>query len=343
MIPTYSRYFAALRGAVRCHGHAINPEKSKLPCHPAILVFAISTAVWTAALPTTALATKMTTAGSGDEIPMVHAIPPSRADSAVRDFDQPSYAFVNPLAQGSTPLVVYLPGTGASPSPTSVMGTFASRLGYRVLVLEYNNEPSISMVCPDDPDPRCSERFREMRTTGEGAFEAQHNPRAESIEARLRAALAFLDRQYPTEAWGQYLVDGEPNWSRMVLSGLSQGAGMAAYIAHRHVVHRVVLFSSPWDVTGVDKHPAPWLSEPSQTPASRWFAEYHENEKTARLISNAYQALGIPQKNIWVFRLDLPASAARQNDANPFHSITTRDRRYEPQWRLMFGDPWQGP
>ncbi len=281
-------------------------------------------------------------AENGNSDLQVYAVIPSQADSRVRNYDQPSYAILNPAAPKSTPLVVYLPGTAGTPSPTSIIGNFVARLGYRALVLTYNDKPSISQVCPRDPDPNCSQRFREMRTTGEGGFDQETNPPAEAIVPRLRAALTWLGRHYPDAGWDQYLVNGDPNWPRLVLSGLSQGAGMAAYLAHRHPVDRVVLFSSPWDTTGQDQHPAPWLYEPSQTPRDRWFAEYHERENTARLIANAYQALNIPRDHIFVFQHDLPMQARGANASNPFHAITTHDPRYVPQWRAMFGDPVEG-
>ncbi len=88
---------------------------------------------------------------------------------------------------------------------------------------------------------------------------------------RLVKLLQYLDVQHPDEHWGDYLIGGEPNWSRIVISGHSQGAGMAAYIAKRKAVARVVLFSSPWDYVKSSRQPAPWLSETSATPPERWF------------------------------------------------------------------------
>ena len=299
----------------------------------------IQIAILINSVPFSAIAASRLSGQSQDQALQVHSIKPSLADNQVKNFDQPSYAFIGPKTAPQAPLVVFLPATGVFPSPSSVIGTFAAQLGFRSLVLEYNDEPSISQICPDDPNPKCSELFRLMRTTGDGEYGPEHNSVAESIETRLRSALALLDKQYPDENWGQYLSGTEPNWSRMVVSGLSQGAGMAAFLAHRHKVDRVVLFSSPWDVTGPDHHPAPWLSEPSATPQNRWFAEYHAREDTAAFISNAYKALQIPGDHIKVFRLDLPDRSNVSPDSNPFHSITTRDQRYAPQWKYMFGKP----
>jgi hypothetical protein len=97
-----------------------------------------------------------------------------------------------------------------------------------------------------------------------------------------------------------------------------------------------VLVSSPWDVAGDDHHPAPWLSQASQTPPDRWWAEYHEKEATAGLIRNAYAALRIPPDHIRIFTQDLP-SDFHGKSPNPYHVNTIRDGRYAPDWRIMFG------
>ena len=174
-----------------------------------------------------------------------------------------------------------------------------------------------------------------MRIYGTGNSRTVANPPAEAIVARLVAALRALDRQAPREGWGAYLDGDQPRWDRILVSGLSQGAGMAAFIAKQHLVYRVVLFSSPWDWTGPDRHPAPWLSGPSATPMDRWQAEYHRRERTAPQIAAAYQALGIPADHVRIFDRDLPAGAPQ--DGNPYHGSTVRDPGYEPQWRAMYG------
>jgi hypothetical protein len=112
---------------------------------------------------------------------------------------------------------------------------------------------------------------------------------------------------------------------------------MAAFIAKHHAVRRAVLFSSPWETTGADRRPAPWLSEPSATPMDRWYAEYNAHENTADLIKAAYGALHIPADHIRVFSLDLPPGVG--NSPNPYHGATAHDPRYAPEWRILFGTP----
>ena len=261
-----------------------------------------------------------------------HMIVPSRADPAVRQFDKPNVALTDARLPPDAPLAVFMPGTGGWPENTLVMLGTIERQGYRTIGLEYDDEPPGTDLCPRDPNPACHADFREMRSYGTGRFPKSPNPVAEAIVPRLVALLKALDAAAPTEGWGGYLDGDQPRWDRIVLSGLSQGAGMAAYIAKTHAVRRVVLFSSPWDVTGRDQRPAPWLSTPSATPMDRWYASYHAREKTVPLIRAAYGALRLPAEHIHVLNHDLPPGA-NPNGPNPFHGNTIRDTRYAADWR----------
>jgi predicted esterase len=256
--------------------------------------------------------------------------------SAHTDFDQPSYVIYDP-AHAAAPLVVFLPGTGGKPSNAADLMTVVAGQGYRVLGLAYDDVPAVAQVCPRDPDPDCSAAFRQMRVDGTRASGRVHNPPAEAIIPRLVTALRALVKSDPDHGWDQYLDGDQPRWERIVVSGLSQGAGMAAYIAKHHAVRRVVLFSSPWDVTGADHHPAPWLSATSQTPPERWYAEYHRRELTAALIVRAYVAMAIPADHIRVFDHDLPAAMGERRSENPYHGATIRDVSYAADWRALFG------
>jgi hypothetical protein len=117
---------------------------------------------------------------------------------------------------------------------------------------------------------------------------------------------------------------------------MSQGAGMAAFIAKRSLTRRVVLFSSPWDTWGPKQRPAPWLSDKSATPPNRWFAEYHRREKTAAQIARAYARLGIPADHIWLFNENLPVDMTYISN-NPYHVSTISNFAYMDRWLMMFG------
>jgi hypothetical protein len=267
-----------------------------------------------------------------------YQVKPSDADPAVTQFDEPNLVLRPTQVAAVTPLVVFLPGTGGRPMGGRLVLQAAAEQGYPAIGLQYNNTPAVAQVCPRDPDPACSSDFRRMRLFGDGPSKAANNSRAESIQARLTALLIKLDKDHPSEGWGGYLKGGAPDWSRIVVSGLSQGAGMAAWIARQTLVARVVLFSSPWDFTQPGQTLAPWIDGPGATPAARWYAAYNSRENTADLLVQSYSRLGVPADHVRVFSLDLQPGAP-ENAQNPYHGAGIRDPRYIEDWRFLYGKP----
>ncbi len=273
-------------------------------------------------------------------------IRPSTTDPSIKRFDLPNYVVFAASVKPGAPLLVFMPGTGGRPANTTEFADVAARQGYRVIGLEYTDTPAVGQVCPRNPDPRCAGAMREKRIFGDDATEVIDDPADESIVNRLTKLLAFLDREHPDGGWAQYVANGQPDWARIAVSGLSQGAGMAAYIAKKTTVARVVLFSSPWDFRGRFRELAPWISGGSgATPPERWFAAYHEKEPTADLIERAYRALRIPANQIRKFTLE-PAMArgvpAKYHPSGVANGATPRlpdgTPAYAGDWRFLVGD-----
>jgi hypothetical protein len=271
----------------------------------------------------------------------VQCIKPSDTDPAIKRFDRVNYVLFNQATPSSANLMVFLTGTfGRPPGPIAFLHA-AADAGYRVISLDYNDEPAVNVYCPLKP-PACSASFRRMRVYGDGISidPSFDNSGAESIVNRLIKLLAYLDREDPQQNWASYLDKGMPNWSRIALAGQSQGAGMAAYIAKRQAVARVILFSSPWDFVapnGRFQMMAPWLAIPSATPAERWFGGYHQRENQAKLLAKSYAALRIPPQNIRVFKGDLPASQTAGQDKNPFHGQGLMNPVYAEERAFFLG------
>lgn len=276
---------------------------------------------------------------------VVYRIAPSAADSTIRRFDEPNYIVFAPQVRDSAPLLVFLPGTGGRPQNTSDFANVAARQGYRVIGLAYDDEPAVAALCPRDPDPNCSEKVRRKRIFGDDVTSLIDDRPEESVVSRLTSLLVTLGRQHPAEGWQQYVVNGQPNWPRIAVSGLSQGAGMAAYIAQRTRVARAILFSSPWDNYGRQHTLAPWVRRGAgATPPDAWYAAYHEREATAPIIAEAYRALGVPSSHVRAFTLE-PAAA---RSANPYHPsvvgngatprLADGTPAYLDEWRFLLGD-----
>jgi hypothetical protein len=275
-----------------------------------------------------------------------YLVPPEYTDSAIHRFIEPHYVVLDRRLPSSAPLLVFMPGTGGRPQGTTDFANLAAQRGYRVIGLEYTDTPAVAAICPRVPDPRCSERVRQKRIYGDDATSLIDDRPEESIVHRLTALLVALQRDHPAEGWDGYLDNGQPNWPRIAVSGLSQGAGMAAYIAQRTRVARVILFSSPWDNYGPRHTLAPWLMRGSgATPPELWFGAYHEREAMASTIAAAYSALGVPPAHVRVFTLE-PAAGASGN--NPYHPSVVGNRptprtadgtpAYLDEWRFLLGD-----
>lgn len=272
-----------------------------------------------------------------------HWIEPQRADSSIKRFTEPSYIVYSAGLSDSAPLLVYLPGTNGEPRRATLFANTAAQQGYRVIALTYDDVPAVQQVCPRDPDPRCAERFRTRRIFGTGGFNQIDDKPQESIVNRLVTLLRLLDREHPNEGWRGYIRGDEPAWNRIAVSGLSQGAGMAAFIAQRHEVARVILFSSPWDSYGRQRELAPWIRKGhGATPKDRWFGSYHAKEPTADLIRRSYSELEIPRDHIRVFTLQ-PNGKAEFHPSGVSNGATPRaadgSPAYLEDWKFMLGKP----
>ncbi|MBL4636704.1 MAG: hypothetical protein JKY56_22835 [Kofleriaceae bacterium] len=148
-------------------------------------------------------------------------------------------------------LWVHFGGSGGQPTNTENIGSAAMSSGYRYISLAYPNEPSIGSrcSCPDGPRPAdCPGLVRHQVIYGSDISPYFNMIASESIENRLMALLRTLDESRPTEGWGDFLLpNGGPDWTKMALSGFSQGGGMAGFIARDHLVQRVLYFSKASD------------------------------------------------------------------------------------------------
>jgi hypothetical protein len=208
-----------------------------------------------------------------------YRVAPTDTDPAIQRYNEPHVVVFDRETVANAPLLLFMTGTGANPAGVDDFLTLAATLGYRAISLSYNNRPAVANVCRKDPDAECSSKFRQKRIFGEDVTAQVDDTPEESIVRRLVKLLGALDKQHPIEKWGQYLDGDAPRWQRIAVAGHSQGAGMAAYIAQRRRVARVVLLSGPEDHSGDRgaERLAPWIRVGNgATPAALWFAAYHK-------------------------------------------------------------------
>ena len=113
--------------------------------------------------------------------------------------------------------------------------------------------------------------------------------RANSIDNRLTKLLERLTLDHPEEGWSQFLNDGEPNWSQIVLSGFSFGGSEAAMLAKLHRVNRVTLFAAPRDADATaGGQPPPWVAL-GETPSERYYGLVHQQDPLSALTLTSWR------------------------------------------------------
>lgn len=180
-------------------------------------------------------------------------------------------------------LFVMLPGTGAIPRFYRQVVRTGSARGWHGIGLTYPNDVAVSDLCAGSPDPDCAGRVRREIITGEDASPLVAVGRDGSVIGRLEDLIVHLHATYPTEGWGGLLQAGRLDWSRVTVAGHSQGSGHAAYLGKLFTLDRVVMFSGPSDVGLSVVTPAPWLSLPALTPASRHYGFTHTADELVPL------------------------------------------------------------
>ena len=247
---------------------------------------------------------------------------------------------------GEGRLLVFIGGGRSLAAHTASPFLHAALEGsYRVLAIDYRYDPPGTSLC-EPAAPPCFEKYRAQKVFGIGKLPGLEVTQAESILHRTEAALSTLDRTYPSEGWGTYLRAGVVRWDKVTISGFSQGAGLAAFLAKRVPVARVVLLSSPWDHYDRTGTLASWLATSSATPPDRWWGVYAAAEPQAAWLAQAYSALDIPPAHVFVLH-GKPRDASNDTGTMPYHWSVVGQRftpqapngswLYLPIWRRVLG------
>ena len=247
---------------------------------------------------------------------VIECINPSDTSPNLPSINRLDFVMYNQNSPRGSKLFLWMNGTQGKLNPGPAGGSVkplrvAVDLGYRAISVPYNNQQSVVSICSHDPDPDCSAIIRKHRL-----FDGP-----ESISKRVIALLQYLDKREPNLFWSDYLKDGHIRWDLVAVSGQSQGAGMAAFIAHHHLVDRAILFSAPSDFQKTRNGwiLAPWVFEPSKTPPDRWFGGFHVRESAAMKLNKAYTALNIPESHIRRFSLDLDEKTKARVPSSEYH------------------------
>ncbi len=222
---------------------------------------------------------------------------PGVTDSAINVALDPHVAInPSPAVPAANRLVVFMAGTGSRPTEYRQLELAGAQAGYHVIGLSYVNTDSVQALCETDADPECHAKVRREILTGQDASTLVNVSVPNAIVNRIAKLVAYMARTYPDEGWAQYLdANNAPQWSRIGLSGHSQGGGHAVFMAKLFSVDRVSFYAAPVDWRLPSDTPAGWLSQPGATPSERYFGLAHLRDPIAPLsrVNAIWRALGL--------------------------------------------------
>jgi hypothetical protein len=266
-------------------------------------------------------------------------IAPEQTDADVAAVHGPHIAVYDPQVASNHRLFVFLVGTGAKAESSLTIDSAFAGWGYRAISLDYENTV-LAASCVHSTDIACFDDYREAIVTGAPVSAKITVDRANAILNRLQKLLVYLAQHDPEGGWGEFVADGKPDWSRIVIAGHSQGSGHAAYIGKMFRVDRVLMFSGPQDfLEGFDK-PAPWQARASATPPSRYFAFLNENDpfNVHHQIANCAELMGLSNPETLTVDSGGEISGEHQiliNDLTTGPHGSTLRPQFEKVWKYM--------
>lgn len=258
---------------------------------------------------------------------------PSTTASEIKAADSPHIVLLG-SDKVAGDLLLWMPGTLGRPHLGAQLDfpQFAAQLGYRVIILSYITDQAVSGVCIGknlNGNRSCAEDFRRKRIFGGQEFSLIADQAHDAIHYRFSQLLQYLKSTRNDEHWDQYLnADGSPRWERIAVGGQSQGGGHAAFIAKAKPVDRVIMLSGGWDLSAPGEI-ADWYAKPNATQSERWFATYHVEEPTAKLMSEICRTLQIPVANVGIF--DKPVRGIKA------HGEGLTNSAYQLWWKFALG------
>jgi hypothetical protein len=282
-----------------------------------------------------------------------HIVAPAATDAGINNWLEDHYAYRDARVAARGRLLVHLPGSYGTPVNSQTYMKEMAAAGNHVIGLRYPNSWEVTDLCATDPDLTCYERVRLEIIDGTDRSALVAVNATNSIVNRLTKLLQYLASTWPNEGWDQYLVNGQPVWSRIMISGHSQGAGHAAVIGKYYALDRVLMFAAPGD--GNSYGVAPWQDRNHVTLTAGYFGFNHDRDHLAAKLA-AWTLMGLadygaaidvdsvtaPYSNSHMLHSDALPGTGSYNDAHG--AVITDDKtpllpdgtpRYAPVWRYL--------
>lgn len=243
-----------------------------------------------------------------------HSIPDIRVGSTTYSGDADHFIVRPPLDDGAVykRIMVYIPGTTDRPELSScLIKSAADTLQIPILALSYQYLSSgdsfrngkCALLSLEEQIECLDEQHKDAIMGGDygathfkddgSAFWGEILPE-NSLESRLTDLLVHLDTLYPSEGWSTFTTKGHPLWRKIVVSGHSQGAGHAAYLARNKKIGGAVMISGPQDeCTGCPEGTKFWIDYPYKTfsPKSSYTALGHGNEPMIAIMQDNWKRM----------------------------------------------------
>jgi hypothetical protein len=168
---------------------------------------------------------------------------PSTTDPAITTFNATNFVSVQTGGILKNLLFVNIPGTNRTPSQCKVIAQKAVAMGYHAISLTYPNTTAGNPLCGPTGDTTCHRRLRREVVDGVDRHPSIAITPTNSIINRLTKLLIYMHKVQPAQGWGQYIVNGQINWSKVIIAGHSQGGALAGVIGRFYPVKRIIMFS----------------------------------------------------------------------------------------------------
>jgi Bacterial Ig-like domain (group 2)/Abnormal spindle-like microcephaly-assoc'd, ASPM-SPD-2-Hydin len=194
-------------------------------------------------------------------------------------------------------LVVFLSGSGGSCGGVGVIGHVGMDLGFDAMCVDYSNAATAINICAGDTSCFANVFQSKLDATGPcsiangphcgfdpttGQPYVNSNP-ADAITQRITKMLEYLDANgfnANGTVWSSYLTNGSPDWSRIILSGWSQGGSLSTYTAYKLPIARAINISAPplATVVGGVMTAADFFSDPPATNIRNIYGLVHTRD-----------------------------------------------------------------
>jgi hypothetical protein len=252
-----------------------------------------------------------------------YEIAPDITDPNIKNTGNNQFAYRDGRTASNHSLLVFLGGTGSSPSQYHLFCRTAASMGYHVLNVDYLNTIP-GTVCRSDDDTECYSKYHHEMWFGNNTSEKINVDEANALTNRLTKFLTHLDTAHPEQGWSEYIKNGSLDYENLVVAGHSQGGGHATFIGYQVRVKKIISVAAPNDFDPEAGHSALWLLQSPATPIEYFYVLNHHRDE---IVSPAEQYRIVKEMHL----LDL---------ADTVHLSITR-RTYESHVLISDFDPNQ--